>query len=1301
MESAEASHKVAEASQAKPINQARRAHPCQLIRNASAKELVVLTIGTTFAAGQGIAAPLFALAFGGTVHVTSAHGGLASAMASVLRLLAILGTTNFLCAITWQASFNWFAARQAARMRIKYFEAVLTRDLAWFDQNEPATLPTRMAVEIQTIQDAMGPRAGELVVNLGLICSGVTVAFVKGWQLTLVICAAFPVYLVVGLCAASVLEQGMGNKQDYYGRAGAVAEEALAAIRTVAAFGCEQHEARRYEAQLKLAKRGGIKVGIQLGAAFGLLLGITSLQYALAFWFGAHRIVVSSSYTGADVITVIMALLMGVGSLCGLSTPMITLAQGMASASKMMAVLEASPEIEPVDDASTELPRAAATIERIEFKDVRFSYPARPDIQVLQNLQATIFRGQKVAFVGESGSGKSTALQLLERFYDPQEGQVLVNGVPLCELPVYAWRRALGYVGQEPVLFATSARENIRGGDASITDEQVESAAEQAHIFSFLRAMPKGLDTFVGAAGCQMSGGQKQRIAIARALARRPQVLLLDEATSALDNDSESQVQGTLDRLQGSAEAGLTVISVAHRLSTIRNADVIFVFKSGSVVEYGPHAELMGRQGEYFSLVQSQTSGNMERNSQHDLRPEAASPRVTTPHNAIPRVPTQHSEYSYGPVVERINTGVSQFSAALDLSRMPLPGQGALGAAATGMTSAVLAPSADSPRSSGSSSSRQAPETDAERLKGLGKYQAPRGRLLRLSRPEWALYPLAFLGALASGAIMPLQGFLFSGALASFYVWPVEEMEEQIHGWCLLLVFVGIGALSSEMLKTPTFTYIQECLTARLRVQAFSSALQQEIGFFDDPKSGSAGMAATLERQASRVSQMTGSNLGNAASAVCAMFVGVALGLLGSWQLSLLIMGLVPVLAGVMVLVTAFSHSAADGQGLDDAGAVAAEAVANIRTVRALRSEAQPLGLYSKAVQRVASRESMTAFQRGLAYAFSSSSIYLIYIVSFWYGARLVDRRVAEPAGVYQSLLGIVFGCVGASMAASFAPDAARGRLAAHDIFRLVDRESQIDAVQPRGNVKELGDGSIEFQKVLFCFPHRPGQLVLQGLSFRVEAGQSVALVGPSGGGKSTVIQLLQRFYDPKEGSVKVGGADLRSLDVAWWRRQLGFVGQEPVLFDVSLEENVRYGCPEATSEQLHAAAVEANLDFVLDGRLKWEDSLGLRGERLSGGQKQRCAIARAILRRPAVLLLDEATSALDSASEQVVQQALDAARQGRTTFTIAHRLSTIKDSDLILVVASGRISESGTHDELLTAQGVYAQLYSQGQGTA
>jgi len=332
----------------------------------------------------------------------------------------------------------------------------------------------------------------------------------------------------------------------------------------------------------------------------------------------------------------------------------------------------------------------------------------------------------------------------------------------------------------------------------------------------------------------------------------------------------------------------------------------------------------------------------------------------------------------------------------------------------------------------------------------------------------------------------------------------------------------------------------------------------------------------------------------------------------------------------------------------------------------------------------------------GFAYGFGMAIIFILYVICFSYGPYNVDEGFCDGEEMFKALFCMMFGAMGAGMGAIFMQDADKAKLAAHDMLKLMDRESKVDPLNPKGcTTVQNTNPYIVFERVSFFYHHRPEVQVLKDFSVNVMEGQTVALVGPSGSGKSTIVQLLMRFYDVEahSGSITVGGTDLRSLDVSWWRSSVGFVGQEPVLFDASLEDNLKYGKTDASRADLEEAAALANMDFVLSGKVQWESSVGARGGKLSGGQKQRVAIARALVRKPKILILDEATSALDSASEHVVQEALDKARRGRTTFVIAHRLSTIQDSDLILVMCDGTVTEQGTHEQLLANQGLYWTL--------
>ncbi|CAI9160227.1 unnamed protein product [Rangifer tarandus platyrhynchus] len=350
----------------------------------------------------------------------------------------------------------------------------------------------------------------------------------------------------------------------------------------------------RYQKHLENAKRIGIKKAISANISMGTAFLLIYASYALAFWYGS-TLVIAKEYTIGNAITVFFSILIGAFSI-GQAAPCIdSFANARGAAYAIFAIIDNDPKI----DSFSERGHKPDNIKgNLEFKDVHFSYPARPDVKILKGLNLRVESGQTVALVGNSGCGKSTVVQLVQRLYDPDVGRIIIDGQDIRTFNVKYLREIIGVVSQEPVLFATTIAENIRYGRGNVTMDEIKQAVKEANAYEFIMRLPQKFDTLVGERGAQLSGGQKQRIAIARALVRNPKILLLDEATSALDTESEAEVQAALDK----AREGRTTIVIAHRLSTIRNADVIAGFDDGVVVEQGSHRELMTKEGVYFRL---------------------------------------------------------------------------------------------------------------------------------------------------------------------------------------------------------------------------------------------------------------------------------------------------------------------------------------------------------------------------------------------------------------------------------------------------------------------------------------------------------------------------------------------------------------------------------------------------------------------------------------------------------------------------------------------------------------------------
>lgn len=494
--------------------------------------------------------------------------------------------------------FTVAGERIVADLRRELFRAIMRQDVAFFDERRTGELTNRLASDTTVIQNtvtvnvSMGLRHGLMAIG------GIGLLFWMSPVLAGVSMAVVPFVAIGAAFYGRIIRKLSRKVQDALAASTEVAEEAISGVRTVRAFSREASEVDRYGERVDVSFGLAAKRALAVGGFQGIagFFGYASL--ALVVWFGG-RMVLEGSLTIGELTAFLIYTMMVAVSLGSLASLYGDFMRAVGASQRVFELLDATAPIEMQtgDDAPT--------VEgRVFVDDVRFSYPSRPDVVVLDDFTLEIEPGQVVALVGPSGSGKSTVASLLLRLYDPNAGVVSIDGRDIRDFDPREWRSVLGFVSQEPALFATSIAENIRYGDASADDEAVRAAARAANAETFVDAFPEGFDTLVGERGVRLSGGQKQRIAIARAVLRDPRILILDEATSALDAESEHLVKEALDRLMESR----TTLVIAHRLSTVKSADRVVVLEDGKIAEAGAHAELMVMDGLYKKLVERQFS---------------------------------------------------------------------------------------------------------------------------------------------------------------------------------------------------------------------------------------------------------------------------------------------------------------------------------------------------------------------------------------------------------------------------------------------------------------------------------------------------------------------------------------------------------------------------------------------------------------------------------------------------------------------------------------------------------------------
>jgi ATP-binding cassette subfamily B (MDR/TAP) protein 1 len=530
-------------------------------------------------------------------------------------------------------------------------------------------------------------------------------------------------------------------------------------------------------------------------------------------------------------------------------------------------------------------------------------------------------------------------------------------------------------------------------------------------------------------------------------------------------------------------------------------------------------------------------------------------------------------------------------------------------------------------------------------------------------------------------------------------------MRSDGHLWAMMFLVLGFVMGGALFIEALLFGTSAERLTMRIRSKLFRNIMRQDVSYFDMSNHSSGKLCTRLATDAPNVKAAIDYRLGSVFSAVVSVGAGICIAFYFNWQMALLVIAIFP-LGGVgqaFQMKYAQGRAVEDAKDMENAGKVALEAIENIRTVQALTLEKRFYNEFEQYLEYPHRTSLRKAIIQGLTYGFSSSIFFFLYAAAFRFGVWLIVRSYNQhssnqvmPMDVLRTLYAISFTAGSMGFASAYFPEYIKAKLAAGLIFKMLEETPVVDNLSDEGLRAKNIEGHVSFKNIIFAYPQRSEVQVLKGINIEAKPGETIALVGSSGCGKSTVVSLLERFYEPLSGSVSIDGKNIRDYGLIDMRAQIALVSQEPILFDRSIKDNIFYGLKEdEKSEQaLMDAAKLANIhNFVAGLPEQYDTRVGEKGAQLSGGQKQRIAIARALIRNPKILLLDEATSALDTESEKVVQEALDRAREGRTSIVIAHRLSTIVNANRIIVISNGNVVEMGTHSELMALHGAYFAL--------
>ncbi|KAI0481356.1 putative ABC multidrug transporter [Xylariaceae sp. FL0804] len=1297
-------------------------------------DVSLLVGGAVSAIGAGIPFPLLGVLFGQLVDelngaTCTAEDGSATGSVSAseyqhlinrkVLLVMACALAQFALIYAYTVCWNLFGERLAHRLRDRYFGALLRQEVSFFDRLPAGEVSSRLNADINVIKDGTSEKVGVYVGVASMFVTSYIIAFIKGPRLAGILVALVPAYFAMSLGGNYFVGRYATRASAHVAAASSVALESLSNVMVVHAFRANARLEARFAAKLDAAKKDGIKKAIAAAIQAGLLYFIAFSASGLAYWQGSKTIadVVAGRTTGVTVGSTytIIFLLVDASIVLSQVSPFL---QIFGSAAAALKKLETDMDRKSkIDGTVPETSEATGSFQGdILLENVAFTYPSRPDVPVIQDITLELPAGKTTAIVGMSGSGKSTIAGLLTRLYDPDNGTVYLDGQDIRNMNVRSLRGFIGLVQQDPLLLDRSILENIalglvnssrpehavlhqviysttlskvaqdirsgqdilsaaqsHGPEALKIVEMVQHAATLADAGVFLDRLEFGFGTLVGTDGDLLSGGQKQRVALARALVKDPRILVLDEATSSLDSASEQRIQGAIEK----ASQGRTVISIAHRLATVKSADKIVVMRNGKVTEQGTHLELIAQDTEYAALVRLQNVGS-----------ETTS--ATTPSTGTTKTESEGKD-----AAQSITTDVEKEAQATT-----------------------------------EADEEETPDGNSKGPKGAGSVWSTCKRMASLTRPSLLWLFVALFACVVVGGTYSGSAVIFGHTIGALSSCNTESAIRAAGSFFGLMFFVlAIVEFFANGTSWSAYGVVAEKVLYTIRVLSFRALFEQDLHWHQSSGRSPSALLSFITSDSAAVGSLTGSIIGTLLS-ICVGFVAaITLAHIVAWKIAVVCLATVPLMlgSGIMkfriIATFARKHEAAFERSVG----ITVEAVRSIKTVAALSLEHEILGTYRRSLAAPRRELTRSCLWANVWLAVAMSIANLIYALVYWWGSRQIIAGAYSQTQFFIVLIALLVSAQQWGDLFVLAPEVTRAGRALGRVCDLMDLGSSrsLKKPGPRDDDPEAAVGSsrappaasasggpglaVRFSDVWFAYPARPNRPVLRGLDLDIRPGQFCALVGPSGAGKSTVIALLERMYPASSGRILVDGRDVSGYgaEPPTFRDAIGLVPQDSALFDGSVGFNVALGGAPG-GEEPDAAAVEracrlASVHETVAALPRGYDTpCGGGGGQLSGGQRQRLAIARALVRRPRLLLLDESTSALDAESERLLQEGLDRATRGGgdgvneggnnsvTVVAIAHRLHTIRRADVIFLIEDGRCVDRGTHQELLARSESY-----------